>query len=208
MLQLDAISVVVLAAGSSGTGKSTFALRSLVADTDLTCRFIFDPEGEFAERLQLPAAETMDELEFAIDDGFCIFDPHWAFRGNMAGALAWFSEYVFEKSCKLPGRKIFFISEAWKYCSPNSIPQSLANCVQTGRKAGLGMLFDTQRPNRLNESITNEVSELVCFRLQGRKALERVEELGADPSEVSSLPDGCFVSLNTKSLATVRGRLW
>ena len=34
---------------------------------------------------------------------------------------------------------------------------------------------------RFNESITNEVTELVAFRMQGKNALERIEELGADP---------------------------
>ena len=42
----------------------------------MQCRFVFDPEGEYASKLGLPAAETREELIFAAEDGFCIFDPH------------------------------------------------------------------------------------------------------------------------------------
>jgi DNA helicase HerA-like ATPase len=207
-LQLDAESEVILCAGSSGSGKSTFALRLLVADRDLTCRFIFDPEGEFSKRLQLPAVENLEEWLGALDDGFVIFDPHTMFPGKMVEAFNWFCFQLFQCASFLPGRKIGYTSEAWKYCSPHSIPENLANCIQTGRKRGLSMLFDTQRPNRLNESITNEVTELVAFRLQGKRALERVEELGADPSEVASLAPGQFVAVNCKRGGELRGALW
>ena len=71
------------------------------------------------------------------------------------------------------------VDEVWKYCSPTAIPQELANCIQPGRIRNLEMMFATQRPNRLNETITNEVTELVCFRLQGVNALKRVADLGA-----------------------------
>ena len=70
------------------------------------------------------------------------------------------------------------------------------------------MAFCTQRPNRLNEAVTNEVTELVCFRLQGLNALERVKELGADTAEVTALPMGAFVAVNVDSGAELRGRLW
>ena len=207
-LQFDARSRVTLCTGRSGTGKSTFALRYLCADRKLQCRFLFDPEGEFSARLKLPAAETVQELPLAVEDGFCIFDPHTLFPGNMTAAFEWFCTYVFETASRMPGRKVILIDEVWKYCSPNKIPFALANILQTGRKRGLESLFCSQRPNRLNEAILNEVTELVTFNLSGKNALQTVEELGADLATIETLKPGEFVSLNINSDQTLRGKLW
>lgn len=207
-MQLDAKRSCLLVVGKSGTGKTTFALRYLVADNSLTARFVFDPDGEAAKRFGLSACATEEELALSLDDGFTVFDPHAMFPGNLAGGMEWFCDWCFRRSLELPGAKAMLIDEAWRYCSPGTIPTSLANNLQTGRKAGLGMIFLTQRPNRLNEAITNEATECVCFRLQGENALKRVTDLGADPVEVSQLPNGCFVALNVDSGAELRGRLW
>lgn len=207
-LQLQARRQCVLVVGKSGSGKSTFALRYLVSDKSLACRFLFDPEGEFSQRLKLPACTSQEDCEAAIDDGFVVFDPHTLFPGRMSEAAEWFCQFAFDASSTMPGSKVLLIDEAWKYCSPGSIPSALANCIQTGRKRGLGMMFATQRPNRLNEAITNEVTEAVCFRLQGLNALERVREMGADTDEVASLPMGAFVALNVETGSELRGRLW
>lgn len=207
-LQLSARRSCLLVVGKSGSGKSTFALRYLVADRSLACRFLFDPEGEFATRLGLRACETEEECIMALDDGFVVFDPHTMFPGAMAEAMEWFCNFAFNASSAMAGSKVLLIDEAWKYCSPGSIPPALANCLQTGRKRGLGMIFATQRPNRLNESITNESTEMICFRLQGGNALERVRDLGANDAEVSALQAGEFVAVNVDSGAELRGRLW
>lgn len=207
-LQLEARRQCVLVVGKSGSGKSTFALRYLVADDSLACRFIFDPEGEFSTRLGLSAAITAQECELALDDGFVVFDPHTLFPGDMNAAVEWFCGFAFEASSRMKGAKVLLLDEAWKYCNPGSIPLPLANCIQTGRKRGLGMMFATQRPNRLNEAITNETTELVCFRLQGENALKRVEELGVDRDEVTGLPPGAFIALNVDTGGEMRGKVF
>ena len=162
------------------SGKSTFALRYLVGDRSLTCRFLFDPEGEFSTRLGLRAARSAQECELALDDGFVVFDPHTMFAGRLEEALEWFCTFAFDASSRMPGAKLLLLDEVWKYCTPGSIPMPLATCIQTGRKRGLGMAFATQRPNRLNESITNETTELVCFRLQGGERLNRINADGKE----------------------------
>jgi DNA helicase HerA-like ATPase len=207
-MQLDAKRSCTLIVGKSGTGKSTLAYRYLVAERALSARFIFDPDSEAVRRLGVRAAQSAEELELSLGDGFTIFDPHALFPGNLAGAMEWFCGWCFKASGQLPGSKCLLIDEAWRYCSPGAIPAPLANCLQTGRKFGLGMMFVTQRPNRLNEAITNEATECVCFRLQGENALKRVADLGADVEEVAALPNGSFVALNVDSGAELRGRLW
>lgn len=209
MLQFDAKSRVSLITGRSGAGKTTFALRYLVAEKSLQCRFLFDPEGEYSAKLKLPPVETVEEFPFAVEDGFVCFCPHTLFPGNLSGAFAWFCDYVFHASTALPGRKLMLVDEAWKYCSPNSIPQTLANVLQTGRKRGLESMFATQRPNKLNESILNEVTELVYFSLQGRNAIKILADTyDVDPEDVQALDLGQYVSFSINSGEERRGAMW
>lgn len=210
MLDIAAQKHCTLCTGGSGTGKTTFALRYLVADKKLNWRAIFDPEGEYQQRLKLPAVDSKDSADWqaSAESGFIIFDPHACFPGQMEAAFDWFCEAVFYLATNSPGRKLMLTDEAWKYQTANKVSQPLRNCIQTGRRRGLEMFFASQQPNRLNEVITNETTELVCFRLQGINALQRVESLGANPSEVSNLKPGQYISLNTVSGRALQGNLW
>jgi len=192
----------------SGSGKTTFALRYLVAERDFVCRFLFDPDGEFEERLGLTAAETYDEFLCAAEDGFVVFDPHKLFPGEMQTAFATFCDWCFGWSVINPGRKVILLDEAWKHCDRLSIPHSLATAVQTGRKVGLEKIFTTQLPHKLNGSILNEWTEFACFTLDEEKALDCIADRGADRDEVRNLPLGSFVSLNRHTRGVLRGSLF
>lgn len=186
---------LTLCAGKSGSGKTTFALLLLVNQPEVACRFIFDPDGQLARRLNLPHAETPNELDDDCETGWVVFSPHKMFPGKLPAAFEFFCAWAFAAAERMPGRKILLVDEVWKYCAPTSIPQSLADCVQTGRVRGLDLVFCTQRPNRLNGAITNEVSEFVCFRLQDEPAVKKAVEFGHDESEIRSLAPYEFVSL-------------
>lgn len=208
-LQLAARPGCTLVCGVSGSGKTTFALRWLAARKDLTCRFLFqEPKRDLSERLKLPDAETAEELECAVEDGWVIFHPGIMFSGDWPAALAWFSEWSYAKAASLPGRKILMVDEVWKYCSPHAIPRGLSKWIQDGRSFGCETVFATQTPNKLHASITNEATELVAFRLQGKPALDCVTALGVDREEVASLPPGSFVARNCETGAERRARLW
>lgn len=198
---------VTLICGVSGSGKSTFALRYLV-NCQVACRFIFDPDGEASARLNLSPASTAVELEDDLSSGWVIFDPHAMFPGRVSDAFRFFCEWSYDAASRLDGVKVFLVDEVWKYCSPLNIPEELALCIQTGRKRGLAMIFCTQRPNRLNEAITNEVSELVCFRLQGENALRVVNNLVGRPVPAPDLPLGEFFAVNLDSGSEARGKLF
>jgi hypothetical protein len=197
---------VTIVAGLSGTGKSTFALRYLV-NAPLAVRFCFDVEGEFAERLGLPAASHPYELQLHACGGWVLFDPHQLFAGRIEEAFAFFCEWAYRFSERVPGRKVLVVDEVWKYCTPNAIPTELALVTQSGRKRGLALLVNTQLPNKLNGSILNEVSEFVCFRLQQAKVLEKAGEYGFDAEELKALPDLQFVARNLDSGGERRGRI-
>lgn len=73
-LQLEAKPGCTFVTGRSGSGKTTFALKLLVARSDLACRFIFqEAKRDIAPRLGLADAENLEELDLAVEDGFCIF---------------------------------------------------------------------------------------------------------------------------------------
>jgi hypothetical protein len=199
----------IVVPGKSGSGKTTFALRYLVAERDIACRFIFEgPKLDMSERMGLVCATSEAELEGAIDDGFCIFDSSQMFPGDRVAGAEWFFRWSYQRASEMPGRKLLLVDEVWKYCSPHAIPRPLSEWIQDGRKLGMETMFCTQTPNKLHDSIMNEATELVCFRLQGDKALEKIEGYGVEPDEVRNLPRGAFVALNLETGGELRGRLW
>ncbi len=208
MIDYGATRAVTLVTGASGTGKTTFCLRYLVNDRRLAWRAVWDADGQIAQRLGLAAAGTAEELGASVEDGFSLFDPNVLFPGRHAEGFAWFCGWVWATAATIPGRKVLLVDEVWRYCSNVAIPQTLAECIQTGRVRGLSCMFATQRPNRLNEAITNEVTECVAFRLQGDNALRRVEELGCPAAEVARLVPGSWLAVSTQTGARMSGRLW
>lgn len=208
MIDTAATRAVSLVAGKSGSGKTTFALRYLVNARDLACRFLWDADGQIAQRLALPAAETAEELEMAAADGWAIFDPNRLFPGRHADGFAWFAAWSYAAASRIQGRKLLLVDEVWRYCSPNSIPQPLAECIQTGRVRRLDCMFATQRPHRLNGSITNEVTECVAFNLRESAGLDRLEEMGAPRADVLALPRGSFLAVNVETGGSLRGKVF
>lgn len=209
MLQLDARPGCLLAAGTSGTGKTTFCLRYLVCRKDFTARFLFsEPKRDLRERLRISDAETVEDLEVSLEDGFSIFYPGRLFPGNWSAGLEWFASWSYEKAAGMPGRKVLFVDEVWRYCSPHVLPAGLARWIQDGRSVGCETVFATQRPNRVNEAITNEATEFIAFRLQGANALARAKDLGANPEELRNLAPGAFVAINCETGGELRARLW
>ena len=181
--------------GCSGSGKSTIAIGYLLNE-NFSCRFLFDPSGEYAERLQRRAATNPAELLASIATGYVIFNPCVMFPGaDIAGteasqkAFTSFCEWAWIQSRKIPGQKILLADEIWQFCTPNQIPISLRAIVQNGRKAGLGLLATTQKPNKMNETIIGEATEFIGFRLEGRLLLKSLEDNFDGTFPVRDLPD-------------------
>lgn len=208
-LALDAKPCVTLVAGRSGSGKTTFALRYLLNTPKIACRFIFDPRGEYAQRLKLPAARTPLEIETSIRRGWLIFDGSALAEGDAPAAFSLFCDLAWHFGAAIPGRKLVLVDEVWRYCNPATIPHELALIVQDGRKSQLESLFLTQRPNRVNESILNEVTECVSFQLQGENGLAKLTDFyGFKGDELLGLAPGAYVAKNTQSGATLRGKVF
>lgn len=186
VLQFANQNLVLCIMGCSGSGKSTVAICWLL-NGKLTCRFIFDPSGEYAIRFQRRPCRTASELQAAIATGWVIFDPSLMFPGDNVTAFEKFCEWAWTVSRDIAGQKVVFGDEIWQFCNPNRIPQPLAAIVQNGRKNGVGLLCTTQRPNRMNEAIIGEATEVICFRLVGDNKLDYLRR-NLDEFPVDELP--------------------
>jgi hypothetical protein len=198
---------LTLIVGMTGSGKTTFALRYLL-NAMAACRFIFDDLGRAATRLGVRPACTAAEVEAALQTRWVIFNPHQMFPGATRDAFRWFCRWTYDACRRGAGKKLFLADEIWQWQTANQIPYELSLVAQTGREENLELVCATQLPHKINASITGQSTELVCFRLQERLALDCLEDLGADRSVIETLPLGSFVSLNRLSGGQLSGRVF
>jgi DNA helicase HerA-like ATPase len=193
--------------GMTGSGKTTFAFRYLL-NVSAACRFIFDDKGQAAARLRVSHASTALECERALEKRWVVFNPLRMFPGDTAAAFRWFCQWTYDVSRRGSGKKVLLVDEVWQWCNPNGIPKELALVAQAGRAENLELVVASQMPHKIHSSVSGQATELVCFRLQERLALDAVEGSGADRETVESLPLGSFVSWNRLSGVDLAGRLF
>ena len=184
---------LTLIVGMTGSGKSTFAYRHLL-NTPAACRFIFDDLGRAAVRLRLRPSYTSVELETAVPSKWVIFNPHRMFPGDPKSAFKFFCDWAYKVSQRGPGKKLVLVDEVWQWQDGRVMPKELAMIVQTGREENIEFVCCTQLPHDVNDAITGQSTEMVCFRLDEPKALARIRELRADSELVRNLPLGSFIS--------------
>jgi len=189
--------------GGSGTGKTTYALK-FISHAPARHVFLFDPEGEFAERLQVQPCRTVYELDQAIASGWICFDPHTMFPGELETALGYFASLTLRAAAMLPARKLFGVDELGNYVTGATVSKPLKKIVQTGRRYGIHGVFIGQQPNELHNTIRCQLSEVVCFQLTDETALEFPKKFGFDTEAVRTLPPFHFICRNNRG-AEVRG---
>lgn len=190
----------------TGSGKTTFGIRYLL-NVESVCRFVFDDLGRVAARLRMPPVRTARECELALSTGWVVFNPHKMFPGRTERAFHWYCGWVYECSKRAPGPKQMMADEFWQWTSPHFIPPEVGMVAQAGREEGLELVTCSQLPHKIHAAVTGQATEIVCFRLDERLALQRVRELGIK-EDVSQLPLGHFISRNRLSGVQLRGKLW
>jgi hypothetical protein len=183
---------VTLVCGQSGSGKTTFALRYLV-NCKAAVRFVWDADGQLADRLGLPAATTADECEMSLASGWVVFSPSLS-GGEHQAPFEWFCGWAWNAAGRVRGRKVLLVDEVWRYCTSHVIPRPLAECVLTGRVRELDAFFCTQHPNRINASLTGETTEAVAFALNLPLQIAPLEAFGHRPDEIRGLKKGEWIS--------------
>jgi len=196
-----------LIVGMTGSGKTTFGIRYFL-NANPVCRFIFDDTGQMAARLRRTHASTANELEAALQTRWVVFNPHRMFPGDTKSAFLFFCDWAFKTSCRGRGHKIFFADEIWQWQDRDSVPNEFAKISQMGRAENLELVTLTQRPQKVNDSITGSATELVCFKLTESVQLRKISQLGADSTAVSQLPLHHFISYNCVTGGCVTGRVF
>lgn len=173
--------------GASGYGKTEWCLRWLRKER-AACRFIFDPEQEFAQALGSYGAGTPAQLAEQMRQGWCIFDPAPMFGGNWPAAFDFFATFAFESAKTFRGRKLFIVDEVWRYTRTAALSPAVENVVFTGRRQELDFVVIGQMPNRVHNAIRDSLTDVVCFALQDDAALEFPTGYGFNPDELRRLP--------------------
>ena len=206
----------------TGSGKTTLIIHYMLNVTpEPACRFIFDDENRVAPRLRLKPCFTLNELEDSKSGRWSVFNPARMFPprdtdrdlfGAKRRAFRWWSEWV-KSSCEDgPGKKIIYIPEIWRLCTPDSIPAGFATLIQMGRELGSHVICDTQRPELVNESVLGQSTEFILFKLQptALDAIRVVRRMfpNAPAIEKPEWPLGQFWSVNVLSGETETGRMF
>lgn len=185
--------------GASGTGKTTYAIK-FIAHAPASCRFIFDPDGEFSELMHLAPARTVWELDAAIRSGWVCYDPHAMFEGRLEEALLFFARLALQASERIPGRKFWVVDELGHYVTGHTVPLEVKSVLQTGRHRGLDAVLCAQQPNELHNTILTQLSEVCCFQLLGdeESSLKFLLKFGFDPEEIRRLPPFHWICRNNR----------
>lgn len=196
---------VTLVLGSSGTGKSTFVTTYLIR-SKFACRFLFDPMGEWSQRLKLPLATKVFDIQEQMMTGWVCYDPTEDWGADTQEGFRFFCDFVKLASTKFQGRKVFVVDEVQDYMTPQSMPGELGIIVQAGRKWELESVFTSQRINQLNGALLNQATEHVVFSLGSDNDLKRLEAYGFNSEELAVMPDLHFVARSRKR-GELRGRV-
>jgi ABC-type dipeptide/oligopeptide/nickel transport system ATPase component len=198
----------LLITGKSGSGKSTYFTR-FVTSWPAAWRFIYDHEGEFAQRTGLPAAHTPREmLEHLSARRWVIFDPAAAFPGDVQRGFAFFSEWAFSVSQRLQGKKLFCCDELQKLTGTNQVGWELACVVETGRRYEIDTCFISQQPNLIHNRLRNCLSEVATFAQVDANAIQFLAEVGFNEESVRALRPGEYLCRNLNTGAEERGRVF
>jgi len=209
MQQLHHKPTKLLIVGASGTGKTACLCRYLLA-APASRKFVFDHQGELAERLGLVACYRFDELQAAVTNRapWIIFDPADSFSGDLEGGFAFFCDFAFSVAKAETGRK-FFVSDEIQLCTNTaSLPRSFKAIIETGRRAGLDTILISNATNLTNNIVRNNTTDLLAFRTIDPRALDLVEFYGLDAATVATLPDGKYIGKNTVNGSTYRGEIF
>jgi len=185
--------VCLLITGKKGSGKSTLWLKLIQEFQRKGYRiFVFDHKLEVSHKLGWKAQVTIEQMKAtALAGKPVVFYPGIMYPANRRAAFDDFCRWVFEVSSVLPGKKILAIDEVqqWTELGRDGVPESFQLILDDGRLRGLDLLLISQTPNKVNDAIRAQVTEVYCFKHTDKLVLKWLEEdpFCLDAAEVSSL---------------------
>lgn len=191
--------------GKSGSGKTTYFQRVIENGFGSYWKtvFLYDWQGEMAERLNVQPCFSLEQLPEALKSGFVAYDPCEDFDDDMENGLLAFAHWCFEV-CKADDKfpeypRLFCCDEVQLLIdTPNYCPREIKRIYQTGRRCGLDSAFVAQQLNELNNKIRSQSTERVTFQHEDPLVLELMAKWGFKPQDVASLAVGEFLYRNDK----------
>lgn len=201
----------ILTCGKSGTGKSTYNLRYIIGSHHDRV-FIYDHQGEFAERLHLLPVYDMNSFrERAKTERLLAFDYSKNYEGQLEEAFDMFCDNVFDL-CKRylepqNVESLFVCDEVSKVSTTAECPKPLKNIMQTGRRYNLDSALMSQQPNRIHNEMREQVTELVMFNLIDVNSLKFVKQMGLDEQPIIQLRELEYICFNLKDGTEQKSKL-
>lgn len=191
--------MAVLLTGRGGTGKTTEFEKRIRSQKKVRIIFIFDHEGEYADRFDKQAITDPDDLvQKTALGGYVVFDPIQC-PGSKQEAFEFFCQYVFSVSETVKGRKIFACDELQSFVNPDNEPKNFLNLIERGRRLELDIVCIAQAPNRLHNAVRNQMTEVITFAHTDENAIKYLADQGLDPDKIRSLKNGQWLHKNIKT---------
>jgi hypothetical protein len=130
------------------------------------------------------------------------------FPGRTEEAFAFFCDFAFTVSTRMPGRKIFACDELQVLVGTNGITPELALVLETGWRYGLDFAGITQQPNLIHNRVRNQATEVVAFQQMDPRSVDWCEAVGFDPEAIRGLAPGSYLARNLKTGGTAAGRVF
>jgi DNA helicase HerA-like ATPase len=182
-----------LICGVSQTGKTT-RLIQLIAVHPAPFVFIFDGEGELAERLRITPT-PLDAFPNATEmHRVTLVDPAELQR-DFAETFRYFCELALWHGEQHQQPSLLVVDEFQRYAGTGStqLEPEIVDVVERGRRYGVDLLLATQSPNLIHNRIRNQLTEVTSFRLVDARAHAWLEPLGYNGDELRQLQDGRFI---------------
>jgi nicotinamide riboside kinase len=177
----------ILVTGGSGTGKTTLA-EKLMRTGKARLKFVYDHDGQFAQRFDHDTVESCQDLDAAVvAGGWVVYDPARDFEDDFAAGLLFFSDYVLAQSKEVRGRKIIYVDEIDLLTTTQNYPRSLVALLQTGRRYEVDCVLIAAQPNKLHNCIRTQLTEVYTFIHTDEPALKFLVDNGIPAETIRAL---------------------
>lgn len=204
--------------GMSGTGKTTLFFEKIDAEK-AAHKFVYDSQGEFHQRWDIPTAYDGEELFKLIEKGgWVCYDPVETVESidaktdagtldenDAPDPLADWCAVVFAACKQLPGRKLVIIDELDDLTDVSNTPSKLLTLLRTGRRYQVDFYAICQGTNSLHNRVRQQITEIYAFAQGDDNATKWLVSRGLPEEKLLALPPGKYLYKNRNSPKVVEG---